>query len=420
MSLLILSPDFASHYRPLAVIGRAAAEAGCRVVVATGDHLRPYIEADGFEWRLLRLGAGGNPGIVRRSPAIDRFLAATSEGPVATLRLQAADRLDDLLWEPEQVMRDVARLVDEIQPERIVVDHVSFGATLAASATGRPFVTVVPGHPTQLPVAEERYGIPPIWPLSMTPDPEALHDLERLADTVTDRFTDRWNRALSTVAPDRRPVDDAFRVHGETVLYNSVSSIQHPSRAPWLPECHRFVGPLTRDENLPPELERWAAGADGKRVYVALGTFLSYRADVLAGVADGLRRTGARAAIALGPTPIEAIGEVPDDWVVSATLPQVALLGHADLAIHHGGNNSVQESLAAGTRQLVLPFSTDQFANAADLERTGDAAVASPNTTGADQYAELVDELLSSPPRTASPRPTADELVRTLGVGVCA
>ena len=62
------------------------------------------------------------------------------------------------------------------------------------------------------------------------------------------------------------------------------------------------------------------------------------------------------------------LGPIPDDWIVAPTLPQVAMLRGADLAIHHGGNNSVQESLAAGVRQLVLPMSTDQFANAADLE----------------------------------------------------
>lgn len=418
MTVLILSPDFASHYRPMAVIGRAAASAGARVVVATGDRLRPAVEADGFEWRHLRLGASGNTGIVERSPAIDRFLAATRAGPVATLLLQADDRLDDLLWRPELVARSVADLVADVDPDRIVVDHVSFGATLAASATGLPFVTVVPGHPTQLPVAEERYGVPPVWPREMVPDPARLHELERLADTVTDRFTGQWNRALATVAPGLGPVDDAFRVHGETVLYNSVAATQHPGRTPWLPRHHRFVGPLTRDERLPAELERWADGADGRRVYVALGTFLSHRGDVLAEIADGLRRVGVRAAIALGPTPAEALGDVPDDWVLAATLPQVALLAHADLAIHHGGNNSVQESLAAGVRQLIVPFSTDQFANAADLERLGTAAVAAPNTTRSERFAAAVEQLLSAPAPVAAPRPTEAALVEALGLAV--
>ena len=70
----------------------------------------------------------------------------------------------------------------------------------------------------------------------------------------------------------------------------------------------------------------------------------------------------------------------------------------ADVAIHHGGNNSVQESLAAGVRQLVLPMSTDQFANAADLERTGAAAIAPPNDATCADLAVMIDALLAAEP----------------------
>jgi UDP:flavonoid glycosyltransferase YjiC (YdhE family) len=149
-------------------------------------------------------------------------------------------------------------------------------------------------------------------------------------------------------------------------------------------------------------------------VYVALGTFLSLRSDVLVVIADALRRGGVRAAVATGDTPIDALGPVPDDWIVDRWLPQVAMLSAADLAIHHGGNNSVQECLAAGVRQLVLPFSTDQFANAADLTRTGRAAVASPNYLDAGCLARQLSELLATPAPIPVLRRTTDELVDAL------
>jgi UDP:flavonoid glycosyltransferase YjiC (YdhE family) len=92
----------------------------------------------------------------------------------------------------------------------------------------------------------------------------------------------------------------------------------------------------------------------------------------------------------------------------------VALLRGADLTLHHGGNNSVQEALAAGVRQIVLPFSTDQFSSAADLERTGTAVVLSPNTT---TVADLVDAITASLPMPAplpAAPPTAGQLVRAM------
>ena len=395
MSLLVISPEYASHYGPLAVLAGEARADGGRVVVATGSSLRDRVEADGFEWRPLRLGAGSNNGVDADGPGIQSFIDATRAGPVATLRRQALDRGRDLLWNPERVAGEIGELCAELDPDDVLVDHVSFGSTLAMHATGRPYLTLVPGHPSQLPVGAERYGIPAQWPSCLAPDPLELDELERLVDRVTNAFTDRWNDALAMVAPRKRPVDDAFRVHGRRVLYNSVSGLHVPARTELLPSDHRFVGPLVRTEELPDALRPWLDRSDERPyVYVALGTFLSHRVDVLARIAGALRHIGARAAIAVGATATHELGPIPDDWIVAPTLPQVAMLRGADVAIHHGGNNSVQESLAAGVRQLVLPMSTDQFANAADLERTGAAVVAPPNDATSADLAAMVAALL--------------------------
>ena len=78
------------------------------------------------------------------------------------------------------------------------------------------------------------------------------------------------------------------------------------------------------------------------------------------------------------------------------------MLRSADLIVHHGGNNSAQEALAAGVQQLVLPFSTDQFSNGADLERIGAASVLSPNEAGAEELALAIKVGLTSVRRLAS------------------
>ena len=131
MTLLVISPDFISHYSPLAVVARAAKQAGMRVIFATGTNMATHVEAEGFEWTLLQLSQGANSGIVNQNPAIKRFLSATREGPIATIRCQALDREKDLLWEPVQVARRIAQLCEQINPDNILVDHVSFGSTLS-------------------------------------------------------------------------------------------------------------------------------------------------------------------------------------------------------------------------------------------------------------------------------------------------
>ncbi len=63
MTLLVISPDFISHYSPLAVVARAAKQAGMRVIFATGTNMATHVEAEGFEWTLLQLSQGANSGI---------------------------------------------------------------------------------------------------------------------------------------------------------------------------------------------------------------------------------------------------------------------------------------------------------------------------------------------------------------------
>jgi len=245
----------------------------------------------------------------------------------------------------------------------------------------------------------------------MQPEPNALTDQEDITDRVTKTFTDRWNAALAIIAPTMSPVKDAFRVHGNQVLYNS-SNHYHPfERSPHLPIHHEFVGPLVRDEELAKPFQQWLAQEPEKPlVYVALGTFLSHRADVLSNIAIALQQANVRVAMAIGASPMTAFESLPVGWLIAPSLPQVALLGECDLVIHHGGNNSVQEALALGVRQIILPFSTDQFANAADLERTGQATVISPNHICTTSFAQVVKVTLTLP----EPKPIMAQSCATL------
>lgn len=397
MRLLFLSPDFASHWAPLSIVADAARRAGHEVVVATGATLRARVEAAGYVWRHLRLGRDANDGVASgrdtaAAAALDRFVAATRCGAVATLTLQAEERLTDLLFEPERVVADVAYLVDEVRPDRLVVDHVSFNSTLAAVASGHPFTTVVPGHPSQLPVGDERYGLPSAWPATLTPPSGELDTLRTICDRVAERFTARWNEAIRTVDPTADAVDDAFVVTGDRVILHWSAEHHHPDRTPLLPAGTTFAGPLVRAEE-PVDPPGWP-GDDRPLVYVALGTFLSHRGDVLERLAEALRTLDVRVALATGATPIDRIGPAPDHWLVAARLPQVALLARASVAVSHAGNNSVQEALAAGVGQVLLPFSTDQFAIAADLERVDAATVVDPNAATASELATAISERL--------------------------
>jgi zeaxanthin glucosyltransferase len=407
MTLLIISPDYASHLFPLATLGTAWKAAGERVVVASGPATAGIVADFGFERVNLQLGRGSNPGTIRaedqptgEDDALRGFFDATRVGLVETLRFQAEARSSDLLWNPVVVAREVQRIVAEIQPDQVIVDHLAFSARLALISAGVHHADVVLGHPSALPVGDEVYGSPSDWPAAFTPDAQALQQLRLLCERVRDDFTRQWNDALLQLEATAAPSGDAFTETGDVLLLNYPAELHDPARTVLLPE-HAFLGSAVRSEADDPEVTRWLArGDDRPLVYVSFGSFLSVRGDVLARVAEALRDlgadesgsdesgcgesgsggTGVRVAVAVGSTDATELGPIPKSWLVRSFLPQVTLLGHAALAVTHGGNNSVTEAMTAGVPLLVLPFSTDQFAGAAALEQAGFGRSLDPNT----------------------------------------
>jgi zeaxanthin glucosyltransferase len=411
MTVLVISPDYASHLLPLATLAAAEREPQERVVVATGPATAEVVAGFGFERAELRLGRGSNPGVIRaeqqpagEDDALRGFFAATHRGLVATLAFQAEARRNDLLWEPVPTARAVLEVLDAVRPDRVIVDHLAFSAGLALRAAEIPYQDVVLGHPSALPIGDEVYGFPSAWPACFHPDPVEMAALQDLCRSVRDDFTAEYNAALAVLAPSAHPVADAFAAHGPTVLYNYPEYLHDPRRTALLPP-HRFLGSQLRAEPVPVDVADWLSRGDfaDERpiVYVSFGSFLSARADVLARVVQALRPLPVRVALATGSADLADLGELPAHWLVRGFLPQIAMLRQATLAISHGGNNSITEALELGVRLLVLPFSTDQFAGAAAVEIAGLAEVLDPNAATADQLRTAVRSALDLSRTTA-------------------
>lgn len=408
MTLLIISPDYASHLYPLAALGSEWAQSGERVVVATGSATASIVASFDFEHAFLQMSRGSNPGVIRAEQQPDGeddslrgFFAATRQGMIETLSFQAKERLTDLMWEPVATASAVQAVVDEVAPDTIIVDHLAFSARLALAAGNISYVDVVLGHPTALPIpaANEVYGLPPAWPAAFTPTDEQVLGLRNLCEDVSASFTAEWNNALAEINPAAPPTTNAFAEHGDLLVYNYPRDLVPGDRLDLLPP-HLFIGGSVRVEPADPRVAEWISSSDEPFVYVSFGSFLSVRGDVLAKVAQALRDLGFRAAIAYGSAGIEALGEVPDTWLTGEFLPQVTLLESAAACVSHGGNNSVTEALAFGVPMVVMPFSTDQFAGAEALERVGFGVALAPNDASAPDIAQALHAALNLPKET--------------------
>lgn len=399
--LLVISPDYASHYLPMSAVAHQLGENGYEVTIATGPGLASRVRADGFGYAELVLGAGSNPGLIRSEDQeraerhrLEGFFAASREGMVATLRYQALHRLDDLLWEPARVAARLRAILDEVAPTHVMVDQLAFGATAALRGLGRPFIAFHPGHPSAL-ATDAPYGVPPRIPSRFESEREGLVGLEVLCRQISARFTERYNQVIHTLDPGGPSIDDAFAATSDSLtLVNYPEELaghyRHPATA-------RMIGWSVPSHRLQERLD-W--DPSGPVIFISLGTFFSARCDILQRLVSAFRNRPVSVALATGVADPSLLGDLPGHWLVEPYLPQPSLLARADLVVTHGGNNSVTEALRAGVPLLVGPLSTDQFAGAADLEEAGLGRVFDPNDDAPPEIAALAMAILEGTQRS--------------------
>jgi MGT family glycosyltransferase len=303
-----------------------------------------------------------------------------------------------MLWQPEGVARRLERILSDVRPRRIVVDHLAFGATLALRALGRSYASLLPSHPCQLPRPGDPDGYPVRFPEELAPPAAELAALRALCERRARRFTAAYNRALLALDPSAAPVRDAVSTPApELTVVAYPAELAPDFERPGVALVGSLVRAETADDELAAALRRRRPGRPA--VYVSLGTFLSAREDALATIAAALRRLDADAVISAGVADPAALGPLPPSWHVRAQLPQVAAIAGCDAVICHGGNNTVMEALSAGVPVLAGPFSSDQFVAAEDLRRSGAGDAYAPNQAGAAELAERITRLLDGPAR---------------------
>ncbi|MFF0411353.1 glycosyltransferase [Kitasatospora sp. NPDC004745] len=410
----VISPPFHSHARPLAALGASLAHHGARVDFACTRAFDDLATRSGLGFTELSVTRNANHGIAESTRQDDaeaqrlrEFLDATFDGPTATLLTQARHRGDDMLAEPERVLRDLAALDAQLRPDWYLVDQLSYSATLALHCLGLPYATFCPGHPSYLPAPDAYFGLPYAWPETLRPAPADLDRLRAAVAANDAAFTAVFKAIARLHAPGRPEPDRAFTLCSpHAVVFN------YP-RLPWLPPAPRgpkalYAGHLLPHRGTAVPDAPWRAvlarmTADGRPVVlVALGTFLSARHDVLATVTAGiLRHTSASVIVAAGNRVADVTGHAllhdapPERLHVAPVIPQQELLSHAAAMVHHGGNNSFTESVHAGVPALVLPFSSDQFAIAHDAERAGLGRCLDPNTLTPESAGSAVADLLA-------------------------
>ena len=138
-------------------------------------------------------------------------------------------------------------------------------------------------------------------------------------------------------------------------------------------EHYKFLGPSV--------YEREAGDFDFVKkdrpvIYISLGTVLKGTVSFFQNCIDAFQDEKIDVIISVGQKfKVKKLKNILSNIHIYPSVPQLAVLKMADVFVTHGGMNSISEALVYGTPMVVIPFVSDQPANAECVEKLGVAKI---------------------------------------------
>ena len=278
------------------------------------------------------------------------------------------------------VARTAPAAIERLGVDALIVDQLEPGGGVVARGLGLPYMSVA----CALPI-ERDDDVPPVF-VGWRYDPSSHGRWRnRGGHRVADRMMRRQGQALADaarrfgLAPRTRASD---WISPALSVSQTVPSLDFPRHA--APATLHHVGPLRVPEDRDYPIER-----DGRPLaFASLGTLQGARTRLFKAIAGAARDADMQLVLVhcgrLTDDEVSALPGVgePDGPIVTDFVPQRSVLARADVAVLHGGLNTVLDALAAQTPMVVMPLAFEQPAIAARLVRAGAAQRVSPWTTG--------------------------------------
>ncbi len=315
--------------------------------------------------------------------------------------------------------RSLLPVIDELKPAAVVSDFGFPAAGLAAEIRGLPHAVV---YSAGLVFAGP--GIPP-WGSGL-PIGEAPGWRGRVFGWASRRT---WGSIERAVARARRRLDLAPTAARGAQCFCSpwltlllTAEVCEAPRSD-VPDAAWFVGPCFAGRQADPgdgfPYDRLAP--DRPKVYVSLGTVFNDRPRVFRRIIEAFPDGRCQVVVSAGGA-YEALraGPCPEHVMLFPRVPQVGVLPRVDAVISHGGNNTVNETLAAGKPLLVMPVGGEQGDNAARVVWLGAGLRAGLNSSSPEEIGGKVRRLMEEPGFRRRTEEIAAELRRIDGTHTAA
>lgn len=351
-------PPAHGHINPSLPLVEELVRRGHRVTFATGADMLPVVEGAGAT--ALELPTEMPPGPPsaanfgpERFAEMTRWLTADARRSIPILRARLEqDR-------PDAVCYDMLTIIGRVLAELLGLPEVALLPSFAANeqlSLHERFMPAAfdPQHPALLAAVEEmgdlaeEYGVSrPQMPFSAKPAPLNLVFLPERFQIAAETFDDRF----------------------------------------------RFLGPAIAGHR---HAERWEpAKRDAPVLFISLGTVFNNRPDFFRMCVEAFAGSSLQVAMATGSRiDLAELGEIPANFDIRPTFPQIAVLEHASVFLSHTGMNSTMESLHHGVPLVAFPQMPEQAANADRVEELG-LGRRVPDDVDAGTLREVVEKVAS-------------------------
>ena len=347
-------------------IGDVLRRRGHRVVFAAEASWNGRLEPLGFEEDLVDLAA---PEAGAASQDAGQFWKDFIRDTAPEFRKPTIEQLgtwirpvwEELINGARYCQRELAGIVARARPDVIVEDNVvGFPALVTA---GVPFVRIVSCNPLEI----KDPGIAPAFSGYPAADPAGWQTFRAEYERVHRPMWAEFNAwVIEQGAP---PLPDLEFIHEGTVnLYIYPESADYQRARPLGPSWHRLDSSVRETDGKFTLPDALAAGS-GALIYFSLGSLGSADVQLMRRVINCLATTPYRYIVSKGPLHDEI--ELAPNMAGAEFLPQTSILPSCDLAITHGGTNTVTECLHFGKPMIVLPLFWDQYDNAQRIDEVG-------------------------------------------------
>lgn len=311
------------HVNPTLPVMRALADRGVTVLYYNFPAFADKISLSGVAFRPYEGDADFDAGNIPSTYTVFR---------VGQIVVEAA----------EQLVPFCQRVLETESPDLVLFDSLALWGRIAAETRGFPSMGVITTF---------AFGV------SETTDPR---DMFREIGGNLDTFL-TYNRALNRLLRHYGVAGDPSSAFNSTGARNLVftSRLFQPGGSAF-GDDYAFVGPAIAPRPDAPPFPFDRLDPDRRKVYISLGTIHNTDADFFRACIRAFSDYDAQFILALGKTDARALGDIPPNFIVQSSVPQLELLPRVDAFITHGGMNSVSEALYHDVPLIIVPHQFEQ------------------------------------------------------------